>query len=73
MTDGAGLDPRKTALLFFDTLMGGLKPTDAAEAEAIRASGYLDLLQQLERASRAAGVRIFYSQPEHRRDGSDWE
>ena len=52
--------------------MGGLKPEDPVEAEAIRKSGYLDRLRQLEGASRAAGVRIFYTQPEHRRDGSDW-
>jgi nicotinamidase-related amidase len=65
--------PEKTALLFFDTLNGGLHPLNNPEAAAkIEASGYIGLLKQIEVACRDAGIAIFYTLPEHRQDGKDW-
>jgi nicotinamidase-related amidase len=69
VSDDFPIIPEKTALLFFDTLKGSPTPESAA---AIRASGYIERLQKIERASRAAGIAIFYTQPEHRKDGRDW-
>jgi nicotinamidase-related amidase len=60
--------PEKTAMLFFDTLNGS-NPEGLA---ALRASGYVDKLVQIEQACREAGIKIFYTLPEHRQDGSDW-
>jgi nicotinamidase-related amidase len=64
--------PEKTAVLFFDTLNGGLHPKDPAAAAAIEASGYLNVLKTLADSCRAAGIAVFYTIPEHRQDGSDW-
>jgi len=60
--------PEKTAMLFFDTLNGS-NPEGEAK---LRATGYFDNLVKIEQACRAAGIAIFYTQPEHRKDGSDW-
>jgi nicotinamidase-related amidase len=72
MFDDFPIVPEKTAVIFFDTLNGGLHSADAAAAQAIAASGYIELLQQVERACRAAGIAVFYTVPEHRQDGRDW-
>jgi len=60
--------PEKTAMLFFDTLNGS-NPEGLA---ALRAAGYVDRLVQIEQACRKAGIAIFYTLPEHRKDGKDW-
>jgi nicotinamidase-related amidase len=60
--------PQKTAMLFFDCYYGS-NPDSLAK---LRADGYVDKLVQIEQASRKAGIRIFYTQPEHRQDGADW-
>jgi nicotinamidase-related amidase len=72
VTERLLIDAATTALLFFDTLKGALDPEDREQRQAVRASGFLDRLERIERACRAAGMPIFYSVPEHRRDGRDW-
>ncbi len=64
--------PSKTAMLFFDTLNGGLHPKDPAVQEVLDASGYIARLQKINRACREAGITIFYTRPEHRPDLKDW-
>jgi nicotinamidase-related amidase len=64
--------PSKTAVLFFDTLNGGLHPKDPEAAAAVEAEGYLDVLKNLAESCRAAGIPVFYTIPEHRQDGLDW-
>jgi nicotinamidase-related amidase len=64
--------PEKTAMLFFDTLNGGLHPQDPAADAAMKASGYLTILETLAKSCRAAGIPVFYTIPEHRKDGKDW-
>jgi nicotinamidase-related amidase len=60
--------PEKTAMLFFDTLNG----SNPEGLTALRASGYVGKLVQIEQACRKAGIPIFYTMPEHRQDGKDW-
>jgi ureidoacrylate peracid hydrolase len=60
--------PEKTGMLFFDCYNGN----DPAATEALRAAGYIDRLVKIEQACRQAGIAIFYTQPEHRKDGKDW-
>jgi nicotinamidase-related amidase len=64
--------PEKTAMLFFDTLNGGLHPQDAERAAVVKESGYLDILEALAESCRKAGIPVFYTIPEHRQDGKDW-
>jgi nicotinamidase-related amidase len=72
MLDEFPIIPEKTAVLFFDTLSGGLHPSSEEAAKALAASGFIDRLQQVERACREAGIAVFYTLPEHRQDGRDW-
>src|SRR5687768_4176413 len=64
--------PEKPAALFFDTLAGGLHPQNQEAARALAAEGFIDTLQQVAQACRAAGIAVFYTLPEHRQDGRDW-
>jgi nicotinamidase-related amidase len=64
--------PSKTAMLFFDTLNGGLHPHGPDASVSSEISAYIARLVAMERACRSAGIRIFYTLPEHRPDGSDW-
>jgi nicotinamidase-related amidase len=68
MTEEFPIIPEKTAMLFFDCYYGS-NPDSLAK---LRAEGYVDKLVQIEQACRKAGIRIFYTQPEHRQDGADW-
>src|SRR5439155_23922962 len=69
MADEA-LDPRRTALVFFDTLkvyaydreLKGVLPEARAQVEA---------LVRLMNLARAAGIPIFYARADHRPDGKD--
>src|SRR5262245_29828328 len=65
MSDEFPLEPDRTGLLFFDTSHG--LHTDEDETTV-----YVDGLAALAEGCRQAGVRVFYAQAEHRRDGSDW-
>jgi nicotinamidase-related amidase len=65
------LVPARTALLFFDCLKGYLRPEDPAARAAIDASGVIPAMQRIERACRAAGIPIFYTQVDHRPDLGD--
>src|SRR5437016_2593614 len=64
--------PNKTAMLFFDTLNVYLHPARTEAQAAINESGVIERLARLNRACRAAGVTIFYSQADHRPDGRDF-
>jgi nicotinamidase-related amidase len=63
------LDPRHTALVFFDTLKtylyenGKLRPESADQVRAF---------QRLNEAARAHGMPVFYAAADHRSDGADW-
>ena len=72
MPDEFPIIPEKTAMLFFDTLNGGLHSQNEESAKAIAASGFIGRLKSVEQACRAAGIAIFYTLPEHRQDGKDW-
>jgi len=72
MSDEFPIIPEKTCLLFFDTLNGGWHPADSAAAAAVAATGIIPRFQKIEQACRAAGIPVFYTQPEHRQDGKDW-
>jgi nicotinamidase-related amidase len=65
------LRPDRTALLFFDCLKAYLRPEDPEKRAAVDASGLIPALQKIERACRANGILIFYTQIEHRPDLSD--
>jgi nicotinamidase-related amidase len=72
MFDEFPIVPEKTAVLFFDTLSGGLHPQNEEAARALAASGFIERLQQVEQSCRKAGIAVFYTLPEHRQDGRDW-
>ena len=72
MADNIPIHASTTALLFFDTLNGALHPDDSGAPATIAASGYIERLVKIERASRAAGISIFYTVPEQRQDGKEW-
>lgn len=63
--------PSRSAMLFFDCLKGYLRPEDEQARAAIDASGMIPAMQRMERACRAAGIPIFYTQVDHRPDLSD--
>ena len=63
--------PGSTAMLFFDCLKSGLRPEDPVLRAKIDESGYIPTLQRIERACRAAGIVIFYTQIDHRLDLQD--
>src|SRR5881628_1835386 len=64
------LDPRRTALVFFDTLkiyaydreLKGVLPEARAQVEAF---------VRLANLARAAGLPVFYARADHRPDGKD--
>ena len=64
------LDPRRTALVFFDTLKvhtydpQGKGPLPEARAQ-------VEALVELQRLARAAGLPVFYARADHRPDGRD--
>ena len=64
--------PAKTAMLFFDTLNVYLHPDDPAEQRKIDELGVIPQMTKINAACRAAGMRIFYAQADHRPDGSDF-
>jgi nicotinamidase-related amidase len=71
MSESFPIIPEKTAVLFFDTLNGGLHPQDPERAATVK--DFVDRLVRVERACRDAGITIFYTLPEHRQDGRDWQ
>jgi nicotinamidase-related amidase len=66
------IDPRRTALILFDCLNIYLHPEDETARASIQASGVIGRLQLIERACRARGVPIVYTQADHRPDGRDF-
>jgi len=63
--------PARTAMLFFDCLEGFLRPEDPAARAAVEQSGAIPKMQEIERACRARGIPIFYTQIDHRPDLKD--
>ena len=63
--------PDRTAMLFFDCLEGYLRPEDPAARASVEKSGVIPKMQQIERACRARGIPIFYTQVDHRADNKD--
>jgi nicotinamidase-related amidase len=65
------LDPRKTALLFFDTLKGG---NYDRETRALRPENraFMASCVRMMEAARRIGLPIFCAQAAHREDGADW-
>src|SRR5437016_4686550 len=69
MTDEA-IDPRRTALVYFDTLktyaydreMKGVVPEARHQVEA---------MVRLKKMAREAGIPVFYARADHRPDGKD--
>lgn len=61
----------KTAMLFFDCLSGGLHPEEAEKQAVVNSWGIFEPMQKIERACRAAGIPIFYTQIDHRADLKD--
>jgi nicotinamidase-related amidase len=72
MADDFPIIASKTAMLFFDTLNGSLHPGDPARQAEVDASGYIGILEKINRACREAGIAVFYTRPEHRPDFKDW-
>lgn len=68
---GHPINPATTAILFFDCLKGYLRPEDPAVRAAIDAEPMIPALQRIHRASKAAGLPIFYTQVDHRADLKD--
>jgi ureidoacrylate peracid hydrolase len=66
------LEPRQTALLFFDCLNVYLHPADERARAAVDASGVIGRMQRIEAACRSRGVPIVYTQADHRMDGRDF-
>jgi nicotinamidase-related amidase len=65
------LDPRETALVFFDTLKGGNydRSTRALRPEHRE---FMASCVRVTEAARRTGLPIFYAQAAHREDGADW-
>lgn len=66
------LNPKSTALLFFDTLNVYLHPDDAEARVTVDKSGVIPRYQKLAQACRAKGVAVFYAQADHRPDHRDF-
>jgi nicotinamidase-related amidase len=64
--------PRKTGLLFFDSLRGYLEPADPAVRAEVERLGVVPAMVKLNRGVRAAGIPVFYAQPDHRPDHRDF-
>jgi nicotinamidase-related amidase len=64
--------PRKTGMLFFDTLKIYLRPADPARRAEIEKSGVIPRLARIHDACRDAGIAIFYAQADHRADQKDF-
>jgi nicotinamidase-related amidase len=64
--------PKRTGMLFFDTLNVYLHPDDAASRAMVRASGIVPLLARLNELCRRAGITIIYAQADHRVDHRDF-
>src|SRR5687767_3715989 len=62
----------KTGLLFFDSLRGYLEPSDPAARAEVERLGVVPALVKLNRGVRAAGIPVFYAQPDHRPDHRDF-
>jgi nicotinamidase-related amidase len=63
--------PARTAMLFFDTLNGYLHPPAAHPDHARELEVVIAALVRINRVCRRTGIRVFYSQPDHRPDGAD--
>lgn len=62
--------PSKTAMLFFDTYNRALHPADKdAQAPLLPT---IERMARINQASRAAGIRVFYAQADHRPDNKDF-
>lgn len=66
-----GIDPSRTAMLFFDCNRGHLSPEDPQARRKVEATGVVPALEQIEQGCRTANVPIFYTKIEHRPDLSD--
>ncbi|HEY7061827.1 MAG TPA: cysteine hydrolase [Chloroflexota bacterium] len=66
------IDPSRTALIFFDMLNCYIHPPDAEKERRILATGVMDRCVEMERAARAAGIPIFYTNGAHRPDSKDY-
>src|SRR5687767_12930969 len=64
------LDPRRTALVFFDTLKVYAYDRDL-KGVLPEARAQVDALVRLRDLARAAGIPIFYARADHRPDGRD--
>jgi nicotinamidase-related amidase len=65
------LDPRHTALLFFDTLKGGNYDRETRKLRPENEPFMANCVRMME-AARRLGVPVFYAQANHREDGADW-
>src|SRR5712692_8603123 len=70
LMDGEALDPKRTALVYFDTLK-----TYAYDRELKgvlpEARHQVDAMICLKKVARAAGIPVFYARADHRPDGRD--
>jgi nicotinamidase-related amidase len=66
------IDPRRTAMLFFDTLNHYLHPDDPAARAEIEAAGIIPAMVKMNEACRKAGIPIFFGQADHRPDRRDF-
>jgi len=65
------IDPRQTALLFFDTLKGGNYDRETRSLRPENRAFMESCVRMLE-AARRIGLPVFYAQAAHREDGADW-
>jgi ureidoacrylate peracid hydrolase len=65
------IEPAGSAIMFFDCSRGFLRPEDPAKRAVIDAAGVVPAMERIERASRAAGMPIFYTKVDHRADHRD--
>ena len=69
---GFPIEPKQTAMLFFDTLNVYLHPDDPKSRGEVEASGIIGRFVRLNRICRDAGLTIVYAQADHRVDHRDF-
>ncbi len=65
------LDPRRTAMLFFDTLKVYLYDKDGGGIR-LESKAQVAACQRIQDAVRAMQIPVFYAVADHRADGADW-